>query len=80
MNGNSNENSTKRRGLDDLLEYFEKGKSFSEELMKENERLRVRLIQLEKEKMEVLSESNSSNLEQIICQRHVEQKYLLRQK
>lgn len=38
---------------EELLEMFRKGKVFTEELMGENERLRLRTLQLEKEKMDL---------------------------
>jgi len=38
-----------------LKEYFEKGKAFTEELMRENERLRLSVIKLEAEKMDLRS-------------------------
>jgi nitrate/nitrite-specific signal transduction histidine kinase len=38
---------------EELLEMFRKGKAFTEELMAENERLRYRIVQLEKEKMDL---------------------------
>src|SRR6185295_17585900 len=38
---------------EELLEMFRKGKAFTEELMYENERLRYRIVQLEKEKMDL---------------------------
>ena len=40
---------------EELLELFHKGKRFTEELLVENERLRYRTVQLEKESMEVSS-------------------------
>jgi nitrate/nitrite-specific signal transduction histidine kinase len=48
--------------IDDLLEYFEKGKAFTKELMKENERLRMSLLKVEKEKMDLAKEKNSSRI------------------
>jgi len=42
---------TKR--FEELLDYFEKGKVFTEELMKENSRLRMKVLQLEKEKIDL---------------------------
>jgi|WetSurMetagenome_2_1015567.scaffolds.fasta_scaffold383616_1 hypothetical protein len=41
--------------LEELLAYFERGKAFTQELLKENERLRMRALQLEKEKMDLTS-------------------------
>jgi putative methionine-R-sulfoxide reductase with GAF domain len=38
---------------EELLDMFRKGKAFTEELMYENERLRYRIVQLEKEKMDL---------------------------
>ncbi|HLG13764.1 MAG TPA: GAF domain-containing protein [Blastocatellia bacterium] len=38
---------------EELLEMFRKGRAFTEELMYENERLRYRIVQLEKEKMDL---------------------------
>src|SRR5262249_58777188 len=38
---------------EELLEMFRKGKAFTEELMYENERLRYRIVQLEREKMDL---------------------------
>lgn len=38
---------------EELLEMFRKGKVFTEELMSENERLRFRIVQLEKDKMDL---------------------------
>jgi putative methionine-R-sulfoxide reductase with GAF domain len=38
---------------EELLEMFRKGKVFTEELMSENERLRLRIVQLEKDKMDL---------------------------
>jgi len=38
---------------EELLEMFRKGKAFTEELMYENERLRFRIVHLEKEKMDL---------------------------
>jgi hypothetical protein len=38
---------------EELLEMFRKGRAFTEELMHENERLRYRMVQLEKEKMDL---------------------------
>ncbi len=38
---------------EELLEMFRKGRAFTEELMAENERLRYRIVQLEKEKMDL---------------------------
>ena len=38
---------------EELLEMFKKGRVFTEELMLENERLRYRIVQLEKEKMDL---------------------------
>ena len=40
---------------EELLEMFRKGKAFTEELMYENERLRFRIVHLEKEKMDLSS-------------------------
>lgn len=42
-----------KRNFNELMEYFERGKVFTEELMKENERLRFKALQLEKEKMDI---------------------------
>ena len=54
MSGDSLQGKEKRspegaRSFEELQEYFDKGKSFTQELMKENERLRLRVLQLEKE-------------------------------
>ena len=38
---------------EELLDMFRKGKAFTEELMYENERLRYRIVQLEKEKIDL---------------------------
>ena len=38
---------------EELLELFRKGKTFTEELMCENERLRYRVVQLEAEKLDL---------------------------
>ena len=38
---------------EEMLEVFRRGKAFTEELMRENERLRYRMVQLEKEKMDL---------------------------
>src|SRR5215467_3890222 len=38
---------------EELLEMFRKGRAFTEELMYENERLRYRIVQLEREKMDL---------------------------
>ena len=38
---------------EELLDMFRKGRAFTEELMYENERLRLRIVQLEKEKMDL---------------------------
>jgi hypothetical protein len=40
---------------EELLDMFRKGRQFTEELMAENERLRYRIVQLEKEKMDLYS-------------------------
>lgn len=40
---------------EELLEMFRKGRAFTEELMYENERLRYRIVHLEKEKMDLSS-------------------------
>ena len=40
---------------EELLEMFRKGRAFTEELMYENERLRFRIVHLEKEKMDLSS-------------------------
>lgn len=46
-----------------LKEYFEEGKAFTEELMRENERLRLRVIKLEAEKMDLGSKYNPIRLD-----------------
>jgi putative methionine-R-sulfoxide reductase with GAF domain len=38
---------------EELLEMFRKGRAFTEELMRENERLRYRMVRLEKEKLDL---------------------------
>jgi nitrate/nitrite-specific signal transduction histidine kinase len=38
---------------EEMLEVFRKGKAFTEEVIRENERLRYRMVQLEKEKMDL---------------------------
>jgi hypothetical protein len=57
------------RGLarvEELKEYFEKGKRFTEELMNENERLRLRVVQLESEKLELCATQNQSRLDTLL--------------
>jgi hypothetical protein len=54
------------RRFEDLLEYFERGKVFTEELMKENERLRMRVLQVEKEKLEMRSRVDPERLNQLL--------------
>lgn len=51
---------------EELIEYFEKGKAFTEELMKENERLRMRALQLDKEKLELRSRADPERLNQLL--------------
>jgi len=52
--------------IEELFDYFEKGKAFTEELMKENERLRLKTVQLEKEKMELKSRSDPERLNDLL--------------
>lgn len=54
------------RRTEELLGYLEKGKAFTEELMKENERLRMRLLQFEKEKMEFHSRTDPKHLNKLL--------------
>lgn len=51
--------------FDDLLEYYERGKSFTEALMRENERLRLRELQLEQEQMQFRSLIGPERLAQL---------------
>ena len=50
--------------LEELIEYFERGKSFTEELMKENERLRMRALKLEHRISQLEQDGGSSLLEE----------------
>ena len=51
---------------EELLEYLEKVKLFTEELMKENARLRMRVLELEKEKMDLQSRMDPKHLNLIL--------------
>jgi transcriptional regulator with GAF, ATPase, and Fis domain len=52
--------------FDELLEYFDKGKVFTEELMKENERLRIQILKLEKEKMDLKSRVDPVRMNELL--------------
>lgn len=67
MSGDSSQGKEKRspegaRSFEELQEYFDKGKSFTQELMKENERLRLRVLQLEKEGLDAGEVENGGRL------------------
>ncbi len=48
--------------MDALKEYFDKGKTFTEELMRENERLRLKMVKLEGEKIDLRSQYDPNRL------------------
>ncbi|MFQ5882188.1 MAG: GAF domain-containing protein [Candidatus Methylomirabilales bacterium] len=50
---------------EELLEMLRKGKEFTEQLLKENERLRLRIVQLEKEKRELQERSKKGHVERL---------------
>lgn len=50
----------------ELIDYLEKGKAFTQELMNENEKLRMRVFQLEKEKMDLESMADPAKWSQLI--------------
>lgn len=52
--------------IGELLEYLEKGKEFTEELIKENERLRMRELQLEKEMMDICTRMDPETMNRLI--------------
>lgn len=52
--------------FDELVDYFERGKAFTAELMKENERLRIRIMKLEKENMEVKARFSPERLNELL--------------
>jgi transcriptional regulator with GAF, ATPase, and Fis domain len=66
----SNKSSEGLQRFEELIEYLEKGKLFTQELMKENERLRLRSLQLEKEKLELQAIVNPERLGRITDENH----------
>lgn len=54
------------RKIEEFIESFEKGKAFTEELMKENERLRMQVLKNEKEKMELRSRVDPERMTEIL--------------
>lgn len=66
MSKDAKKSSESFRRTEELLGYLEKRKLFTEELMKENARLRLRVIQLEKEKMDLQSRMDPQRLNQIL--------------
>jgi hypothetical protein len=52
--------------FEELLEYFEKGKAFTQELMRENERLRMQALKLEKEKLELQTRNDPEQLSRLL--------------
>ncbi len=66
MSKDDKKSSESFRRTEELLGYLEKGKTFTEELMKENERLRMLVLRLEKEKMELQSGTDPQNLDKLL--------------
>jgi hypothetical protein len=66
MSKDAKKSSESFRRTEELLEYLEKVKLFTEELMKENARLRIRVLQLEKEKMDLQSRMDPKHLNLIL--------------
>jgi nitrate/nitrite-specific signal transduction histidine kinase len=54
-----------QKRIETLREYFEKGKAFTEELMRENERLRLKLLKQEADKLDLRSQYEASQLYQV---------------
>jgi len=51
---------------EELLEMLRKGKEFTEQLLKENERLRLRTLQLEQETLELQERSTKGHVERLV--------------
>lgn len=66
MSKDTKKSSESFRRTEELLDYLEKVKLFTEELMKENARLRMRVLQLEKEKMDLQSRMDPKHLNLIL--------------
>jgi len=56
--------------FEELIEYFEKGKTFTQELMRENERLRLRVLQTDKEKFELKSRVDPEQWNRLLEENH----------
>lgn len=63
MDNQDRRSSEPPKRLEELIEYFERGKSFTEELMKENERLRMRTLKLEHDRSEALSQLDQGTVQ-----------------
>lgn len=50
------------RWMEELIEYFKKSKAFTEDLMKENERLRIRVLRAEEESKHLSSQTGDHDL------------------